>query len=83
VHVSVIWRFLRGASELIYISLCTEKDWSNYAKTIMRHYTEFGSPGDKVLRICAPLHCHYILESNKRMYLNVCHYAVWVGRAFV
>ena len=71
VNLSVIWRFLSGACELIHISVCKEKNCSNDAENVRNHCTKFGclhvhTPGTCVPRTVSALfhqitvrvHCH-------------------------
>ena len=50
----LIWHFLLGAYELIYILVHKEK-YNNYAENIAHHHTKFSHPGIQAPWICVPL----------------------------
>ena len=46
-NLTVIWRFLLGACEIIHIFIRGGGNYHNYAENIRRHRTKFHRPGDQ------------------------------------
>ena len=76
-NLTVIWRFLFGAFELIHISVCKEKNCNNDAENVTNHCTKFGclhvqAPGTCVPRTVSTLshqvtvhsHCHLSVQTK-------------------